>query len=195
MAGPLYGVAGFMGSGKSTFSRMFASEIGADVLDGDKLAKSLMTSSKLLIEKVGDHFPVVKNGEIGFPALANIVFNSKEEMLKLNDIVHPVLLDEIRTIVSLSSKVTILDAALIPQWIDKLDIECAFWIDVDVQKRIKRVMRRNGLTHAEAEERVLGQMETLFEPNWEHELWQVVSNMGTQEVLQSNAKEIAGRLL
>jgi dephospho-CoA kinase len=84
------GLTGGIGSGKTTVARMFK-KLGVPVYDSDKQAKRLMKSSAHIKEAVisllgADSY----NGiEINRKYIANKIFNNKDLLQKLNDIVHP----------------------------------------------------------------------------------------------------------
>lgn len=86
----IVGLTGGIGSGKTTVAKQF-SKLGVPVYIADEEAKSLMRRSKIikrkLIKLFGDQAYV--NGELNKPYLANIIFNDKTYLKKMNAIVHP----------------------------------------------------------------------------------------------------------
>ena len=84
------GLTGGIGSGKSTIAKMFE-ELGVAVYYADDEAKRLMNSSQQIREKLIKEFgkESYKNGNLNRAFLADIIFNDKEKLLKINSIVHP----------------------------------------------------------------------------------------------------------
>ena len=84
------GLTGGIGSGKSTIAKMFE-ELGVAVYYADDEAKRLMNSSQQIREKLIKEFgkESYKNGNLNRAFLAEIIFNDKEKLLKINSIVHP----------------------------------------------------------------------------------------------------------
>lgn len=86
----IVGLTGGIGSGKTTVAKQF-SELGIPVYIADEEAKSLMRRSKVikrkLIKLFGDEAYI--DNELNKPFLANIIFNDKSFLQKMNAIVHP----------------------------------------------------------------------------------------------------------
>ena len=90
----IIGLTGGMGSGKSTAARLFeiqgfqridCDEIGHDLLSEDEDVK------RLIKEAFGDAFD--REGEVDRRALGGIVFESDDELSKLEAILHPGIRD------------------------------------------------------------------------------------------------------
>lgn len=86
----IVGLTGGIGSGKTTVARMFE-DLGIAVYYADNEAKRLMNTSpeikKELIEEFGEE--TFKNEALNRAYLAELVFNDKEKLKKINEIVHP----------------------------------------------------------------------------------------------------------
>lgn len=84
------GLTGGIGSGKTTVAKQFAL-LDVPVYIADEEAKKLMHKSKIikrkLIELFGDQ--VYIEGKLNKPYIANIIFNDKVQLRKMNNIVHP----------------------------------------------------------------------------------------------------------
>ncbi|KJD34562.1 dephospho-CoA kinase [Tamlana nanhaiensis] len=84
------GLTGGIGSGKTTVAKQFET-LGIPVYIADDEAKKLMHKSKVikrkLIELFGDQAYV--NNELNRPFIANIIFNDKSYLEKMNAIIHP----------------------------------------------------------------------------------------------------------
>jgi dephospho-CoA kinase len=88
----LIGLTGGVGSGKSTVST-FLRELGAPVIDADEGARAVVEPGTLGFEAVAAEFgpEVVREGRIDRQRLADIVFNDRPALERLNGIVHPLV--------------------------------------------------------------------------------------------------------
>ncbi len=82
-----------MCSGKSTAAAEFA-KLGCKVIDADKIAHEVL-EKKVIKQKVIAHFGdelLDPSGKIDRTKLAKIVFADAEELSRLNDIIHPLVI-------------------------------------------------------------------------------------------------------
>ena len=88
----LIGLTGGIGSGKSTVSG-FLRELGARVIDADEGARAVVEPGTAGYAVVVAEFgpEVVRGGRLDRQRLAEIVFNDKETLQRLNAIVHPLV--------------------------------------------------------------------------------------------------------
>ena len=88
----LIGLSGGIGSGKSTVSG-FLRELGARVIDADEGARAVVEPGTAGFAAVVAEFgpEVVRDGRLDRQLLAEIVFNDKQALERLNAIVHPLV--------------------------------------------------------------------------------------------------------
>ena len=88
----LIGLSGGIGSGKSTVSN-FLRELGARVVDADEGAHAVVLPGTEGFEAVVAQFgpAVVRDGRLDRARLAEIVFNDRDALERLNAIVHPLV--------------------------------------------------------------------------------------------------------
>lgn len=86
----IVGLTGGIGSGKTTVAKQFAA-LGVPVYIADEEAKKLMHTSKVIKRKLIQLFgeQAYVNHELNKPFIANIIFNDKTYLDKMNAIVHP----------------------------------------------------------------------------------------------------------
>jgi dephospho-CoA kinase len=110
------GVTGNIGCGKSTVARMFKTE-DCLLIDADKLAHESISYGSKVYKKIKNYFGkgiLKKNKSVDRLKLANLVFANNSALTKLNSIVHPQVISEIKRRIKDSRKrIIILDAALI----------------------------------------------------------------------------------
>jgi dephospho-CoA kinase len=98
MPGPLIGLTGGIGSGKSTVAAMLR-DLGAVVIDADKVGHDVYRPGtpgfRLVTEAFGADV-VAADGTIDRKALGARVFVDPTALARLNAIVHPLIGDEIR---------------------------------------------------------------------------------------------------
>ncbi len=157
----IIGVTGSFGSGKTTVARMFKA-LGAKVIDADIIARSLLKPGTRIYKRIIATFGegiLKKDKKIDRGKLANIVFNNKERLRLLNEIVHPevirIIKDRIRT---KSQSAIVLDAPLLIEagllnLVDKLIV-----VKADRKLQIKRLLDNSSLSKSEISKRIKAQV-------------------------------------
>jgi dephospho-CoA kinase len=84
----IIGLTGGIGSGKTTVARVFEL-LGIDVYYADIQAKKILSSDKIKEQIISAFGNVYKDNKLQNKKLAEIVFNDKKKLEKLNSIVHP----------------------------------------------------------------------------------------------------------
>ena len=97
----ILGITGSIGSGKTTAAKLFerykfrridADEIGHELLKSNKKIKNI------IVKEFGNGI-LDKNKKIDRKKLGNIVFNDGKKLKKLNSIMHPIIINEIRNLI------------------------------------------------------------------------------------------------
>lgn len=94
----ILGITGSIGSGKTTAAKLF-SKYHFSRIDADEIGHELLKSNKKIKNKLIGHFGneiLGKNGNIDRKKLGGIVFNDKNELKKLNSVMHPCIINEIK---------------------------------------------------------------------------------------------------
>ena len=88
----LIGLTGGVGSGKSTVSG-FLRELGAEVIDADEGARAVVEPGTPGFQAVVDAFgpELVREGRLDRARLAELVFNDRQALERLNAITHPLV--------------------------------------------------------------------------------------------------------
>jgi dephospho-CoA kinase len=96
--GPIVGLTGGIGSGKSTVATMLG-DLGAVVIDADKVGHDVYRPDtegfRRVVEAFGPEI-VAADGTIDRARLGARVFADRAELARLNALVHPLIGDEIR---------------------------------------------------------------------------------------------------
>jgi len=93
------GITGNIGCGKSTAARV-CGEMGAATIDLDKVAHQLYADDQdlreILVNAFGQEI-LDYTGQIDRPSLSRIVFSDQDKLRTLNLLVHPRIMEEVRT--------------------------------------------------------------------------------------------------
>ena len=163
----LVGLTGKTGAGKSTVST-YLKEKGAYIIDGDVVARKVLVDNDDLLDKLKEAFGegvLNPDGALNRRALAKEAFSTPEKTEKLNSIMHPAINDMIFSEAEKAFKafdVVIVDAAAIIEsgFTEKSDYLIVVHAPVEVRK--ERIIKRDGLTEADADVRINGQKDDNF---------------------------------
>lgn len=107
------GLAGGVGSGKSTVARIFA-KWGARAIDADAVGHRVLDLPRMRAALARDWGRgILRGGRVDRAALARLAFRSRKSVARLNRRVHPAILREIRRRISAARGWVVLDAALL----------------------------------------------------------------------------------
>lgn len=161
----LIGITGGIASGKTEVAKVFQNS-GAKILSGDKIGKDVVEKNpellKKLVKNFGDEILDSKR-RLKRKRLGKIAFSSASLTRKLNQIVHPFLLKDLKEkIKSLKKrnykKPVAIDAALIVEWGLHKELDYLVFVDCPKEKRIRRLIQQKGYTRKEAEHRIKAQL-------------------------------------
>ena len=158
------GLTGGIASGKSTVAAMLR-EQGFHVIEADLLAHRLIEPGQPAYEEVLREFGqevVAPGGRIDRAKLAGIVFPDPAKLQRLNQIVHPRVVEALdQELAELERKdphgVAVVEAALLIEagYHDRCDRLVVVWCTPEQQ--LERLLAR-GMSQAEAERRIAAQM-------------------------------------
>ena len=142
----IIGVMGGVGSGKSTVLNYLENNYEANIIEADKVAKEVMLPGNDVYNEIVKTFPeVIVDNKIDSKKLAEIVFNDKEQLEKLNSITHPGAVKEIISRIKSSKKrIIVVESAIllgsgVEQYCDEL-----WFVFCNRDTRIKRLMQTRG---------------------------------------------------
>lgn len=160
----IIGLTGGIASGKSLISGKLK-ELGALIIDADEIARSLTGPQSPALSEIraafGDEV-FTEQGELSRKKLGAIVFNSAGARERLNAIVHPLVLAEIKRQMEENIlkgwPLVVIDAPLLLEsGLGKMTEE-VWVVALDEEEQLRRLMARNGLTREEAAQRLNAQM-------------------------------------
>lgn len=152
----IIGITGGIGSGKSTISNMLR-EAGYPVLDCDFHARQFYNSDVNLISDMKKTFGenIYKDGILDRKALAEIVFNDKTSLDKLNSIIHPKVKEYMFFQIKESkSDLFFVESAILFESGFNKHMDKILTVTAPKEVRIKRAMDRDNTTREKIEARM-----------------------------------------
>jgi len=156
----IIGLTGGTGTGKSSVSAFFKKG-GAHVIDADLTARKIVEPGLPALNEIKNHFgdKVINNdGTLNRKALAAIVFSDSSELDILDKITHKYVKEDIlNEIKNTDNSLFVIDAPLLHKGglAEICDVTLAVVADDFLRK--KRIIARDNLTQAEAENRIKSQ--------------------------------------
>ena len=145
----IIGITGGIGSGKSTLSSLLRAE-GYSVYDTDLEARRLQNEHSTMRKKLVDLFgkDIYTEQGLNRSALGKIVFAKPELLVKLNAIVHPLVMEDFNNWVlnRLPKKMLFIESAILYEsGFNKL-VDKVILITAAEDIRIDRVVKRDGVS-------------------------------------------------
>ncbi len=155
------GLTGGVASGKSTVSEMLA-ELGAVIIDGDKLAREVVERGSpglaAVVEAFG-HELLTADGDLDRPAMGVLVFNDPEKRRLLESIVHPLVFERYAALEAAAGPddLVIHDIPLLAESGRAEEFDAVLVVDVPEEVQIERMLRDRGWTEEDARARITSQ--------------------------------------
>lgn len=159
------GLTGSIAVGKSFVVSVLA-ELGCVVFDADKIAHAVMEPGHAahtdLVREFGEGI-LAADGQIDRMKLGPIVFADAERRKRLNEIVHPRVIEEQNRLLAEAEArdpdgIAIIDAALMIESGGYKRFDKLIVVYCDRETQVARLMKRNQLTREDAERRISAQM-------------------------------------
>lgn len=164
----IIGLTGQTGAGKSSVREILCKK-GAAVIDADAVAHDITDNNLDCIYDIVSHFSCLvlnEKGKINRKALGKRVFSDKNELAVLNKIIFPYIIEaiehEVLGYIAKGAKSIVIDGATV------IESGCGKMCDVLVsvvaeeETRITRIIKRDGISKADAERRVAAQKPEKF---------------------------------
>ncbi|HSL93586.1 MAG TPA: dephospho-CoA kinase [Bacillota bacterium] len=161
------GITGGIGTGKSTVCG-FLRELGAEVIDADKVGKQILMPGKPAYFQVIERFGrgiLAEDGTVDRKALGRIIFEDSAARRDLDAFTHPAIKDEVDVKFAEHAArgdcIVALEAPLLYEAGIENTVNEVWVVACGPEEQLERVMSR-GFTRSEAEARITAQM-----PLWE----------------------------
>ena len=154
------GLTGSIACGKSTVAGYLRS-LGYRVMDADAVSRELTAENGRALPKVREAFPdcFESDGTLNRKALGAVVFSDPEAKKRLENILHPLIFEEIdRQMAEVTDPLVFADIPLLFECGMERQFDEVWTVTLDPALQLKRLMERDHLTEAEARARIDAQM-------------------------------------
>jgi len=148
------GLTGGIGCGKSTVAKLFE-KYGPGIVDTDFISHQLTKAGGKAIPAIREQFGealIAEDGSLNRPAMRNLIFSDLQAKMKLEAIMHPMILDQVLTELGQqkSKPYNIIIVPLLPERpeFQKL-VQRILVVECSEEKQIERVINRNSMTESE----------------------------------------------
>ncbi len=185
-------LTGSIATGKSSVVDILLSE-GFYVIDADKIAHQILEKqSSAIVNLFGDE--VLVNDKVDRKLLGSIVFSNKEKRKELEDLLHPLIYDEIEkqaTKQDLYKKPYIVDIPLFFEG-GRYPIERSIVVYTTKEQQLKRLMQRDGYNNEDALKRISTQIDVAKKRK---QATYVIDNTGNRKQLQQECERVKEEIL
>lgn len=194
----IIGITGGIASGKTEVAKVFQKK-GARVTSGDEIGKEVVEKNPAVLRKLVKIFGKVilnSKGELNRKKLGELAFVNEKNKEKLNKLVHPYLLRELRHRITKfrrarkSRKILVVDAALIVEWKLFKELDNLILVTSSKEKRIKR-LQSLGFSKSEALNRIKRQVTDSYRKKYAAF---IIYNNGSLKELQNKALAVLKKL-
>lgn len=152
-------ITGGIGSGKSTVLKEI-SKMGYPVFSCDEIYKNVIVLPKY-VEEIGRNFPdCIKEGKVDRKALSNAVFQNQESHKKLNEIAHPLIMDELfRQMENATSRLVFAEVPLLFEGNFENAFDGVLVVTRKITERVKSLLERDNTTTERIQARIQAQFD------------------------------------
>ena len=154
------GVTGGIGSGKTLVCKVF-NMLGIPVFSADEEAKEIMETDSGIILKLNTIAGknLYDSGTLDRTELANLIFNNRSMLEKVNSVVHPAVFNRFYEWTNKqATPYIIMESAILFESGGSKKVDRIITVTAPVEERIARVISRNNITKEEVMERIKNQM-------------------------------------
>ncbi len=152
----IIGLTGLIGSGKTTVANLFLRH-GVKIIDTDQIAHDVTASNgiamPLIIKEFGAKY-VDSTGALSRGKMRELIFDDEGARRKLEEILHPIIFDEVNRQIAMSSAANylILVVPLLFKSPRYLQItSCNIFVDCDYEAIVSRLKARNNFTQSQVD--------------------------------------------
>ena len=180
----ILGITGGIATGKTAVSDILKS-LDIKVIDMDIISREVIKLPKI-IQSIKNEFGsnVIKNGTVDRKLLREFIFDDKAKVQKLNNIMHPAIIEKAKNEIDRLKSSTPLIVVVIPLLFEtnlEYLTDSILLVTADYDKQVERIMKRDNSTKTNAENIIAAQMplsEKVKKSNY------VIENNGTYEELK-----------
>ena len=180
----ILGITGGIATGKTAVSDILKS-LDIKVIDMDIISREVIKLPKI-IQSIENEFgsDIIKNGTVDRKLLREFIFDDKAKVQKLNNIMHPAIIEKAKNEIDRLKANTPLIVVVIPLLFEtnlEYLTDSILLVTADYDKQVERIMTRDNSTKTNAENIIAAQMplsEKVKKSNY------VIENNGTYEELK-----------
>ncbi|CAI9412910.1 dephospho-CoA kinase [Nocardioides sp. T2.26MG-1] len=185
------GLTGGIASGKSTVSAIL-SELGAVVIDADRLAREVVAKGTPGLQQVVEAFGpeiLTEDGEMDRAAVGRIVFEDEQKRKLLESIVHPLVFERYAAFEAAAPRdgIVVHDIPLLAESGRVADFDAVIVVDAPHETQVDRMLRDRGMAREDAEARIAAQA---TREQRRAIATYVIENTGTREDLRHRVTEV-----
>ncbi|MEE9326960.1 MAG: dephospho-CoA kinase [Cocleimonas sp.] len=144
------GLTGGIGCGKSTVANAFCA-LGVSIIDADIISKSVVNAGQPALQKIEQAFGegiILPSGELNREKLKKIIFTDSTALEKLEQILHPIIRQEITKQMTehLKEPYIIVDVPLLVEKEYQSLFDKIIVVDCTLEQQIERVLKRDEMT-------------------------------------------------
>ena len=186
----IVGITGGIGCGKSSVTDLLK-KLNIDIVDADIIARKIVEPGKFALKKIVEHFGdeiLLPDGSLDRAKLRVIVFSEKEKKDWLEELIHPLINDEIRVQTKLAnSEYVVLSSALLLETRQKDLVDIVVVVDIPETLQIERTTLRDG-NSSELVKKIIDSQLKRDERLSRADI--VIDNSGSLDKLQLKLKEL-----
>ncbi len=141
------GLTGGIGSGKTAVANLFSRQ-GIEIIDADEISRTLVKTGSPVLEAIIKHFGssiTDAEGNLDRKQLRELVFADNAEKEWLENLLHPLVRQEIeRQVAASSSQYVIIVVPLLLESGNYSDVDRILVIDVPEDVQLERIKKRDG---------------------------------------------------
>ncbi len=155
----IIGITGGIACGKTTVANYLGDRYGLPILDADVYARSALTEENLKL--IGDRYGqdiFHSDGSLDRRRLAQIIFADRQEKKWLESLIHPYVRDQLVQGIKAHFPHTVVAVVPLLFEANMTDLVSEIWlINCPREIQLARLIQRNNLSQAEAEQRINSQ--------------------------------------
>lgn len=154
------GITGSIACGKSYVSNYLIS-LGYEVIDTDLISHKITEDNSKYLPLIEENFPsTVIDNKLDRKKLSNIIFNDANKREELNNILHPIILNEVKMMINSShSDIIFVDVPLMFEAHFDSICDKIICVYTDYNIQIERLIKRDNISCDEAILRINSQMD------------------------------------
>lgn len=162
MSDYVVGLTGGIGSGKTTVANIFKA-LNVDIVDADIVAREVVAVGSPALKTISDHFGaefIQRNGELNRALLRTKIFTNEQAKLWLNNLLHPLIRENIINQLSqANSQYCLLVAPLLFENELVHLVNTSLVVDVSVETQILRTLQRDKSSEQEIRNIIASQIQ------------------------------------